>query len=213
MIPKKGQIQIVKCTDAVEEKGGILIPVSAKNLDTDIYEVVSIYAGCEDVKVGNRIIVEHLNLASTVKLSFDGKISMMVNESDVIAVMDDCECQAEKVEIQKADFILDDNHNALGDAIMIFPDKREAAVSVGGIIVPMKDKELQRSHSGVVVSIGEKAAKMTGITTGMVILYDYYGAFGHQGKYDMIRSENAIAIFSVKDYEALKENRKKANEF
>lgn len=221
LFPKKGQLLLKVYKNPIMEVNGIAIPQIAAKLDTPKFQVMNFPFGTSrnenlELHVGSVVALHNLNKVSTVKLSFNGTLYYTVNVEDVMAEFPDLSKIYERT-VPLAEQVNDlpddaDKFKASGDSFIIAPFKKLDFTEVNGIIIPMKDRELQRSHVGVVISVGSKAQEKTGFKAGQVVIYDYYGAFGHEWKYDAVRSENVLAALSTFGYEKMMKHRQAIEE-
>ena len=216
LFPKKGQLLLRVYKTPAAEINGIAVPQIAANRDTPKFRVVNLPFGTGSnenfgLHAGSVVAVQNLDKVSTVKLSFNGVLYYTVNTEDVVAEFPDLsEFYERAVPLAEQINCLPDDANlfkASGDSFVIAPFEKLDFTEINGIIVPMKDRELQRSHVGVVVSIGAKAQEKTNFKACQVVIYDYYGAFGHERKYDVVRSENVLAALSEFGYMKMMEHR------
>lgn len=206
LFPKKNQVLLSLYQERIEMAGGIAVPEIASKPGTPKFRVVNLPFGMKSADAfglhpGSAVAVQNLDKVSTVKLSFNGRLFYAVELSDVVAEFPDLSEFCERIDAPKEKYneLPEDaeKFRASGDSFIIAPYPKLDFASVNGIIVPMGNRELQRSHIGTVISVGAKAAEKTGFKAGQVVLYDYYGAFGHEWKYDAVRSENVLAALSV----------------
>ena len=221
LFPKKGQLLLRVYEAPIKEVNGIAIPQIAARLDTPKFQVMNFPFGTGrsenlGLHVGSVVVLQNLDKISTVKLSFNGILYYTVNVEDVVAEFPDLSEFRERA-VPLAEQVNDlpddaDKFKASGDSFIIAPFKKLDFTEVNGIIIPMKDRELQRSHVGIVISVGAKAQEKTGFKAGQVIIYDYYGAFGHEWKYDAVRSENVLAALSTFGYKKMLKHRQAIEE-
>lgn len=216
LFPKKNQILLSLYQERIKMADGIAIPEIASKPGTPKFIVVNLPFETKPADVfglhpGSVIAVQNLDKVSTVKLSFNGKLFYTVELSDIVAEFSDLSDFCERIDAskEKYDELPEDagKFKASGDSFIIAPYPKLDFTSVNGIIVPMGNRELQRSHIGTVISVGAKAAEKTGFKTGQVVLYDYYGTFGHDWKYNVIRSENVLAALSAFGHKKMMEQR------
>lgn len=209
LFPKKDQILLSLYQEQIEMAGDIAVPEIASKPGTPKFRVINLPFGMKSADVfglhpGSVVAVQNLDKISTVKLSFNGSLFYTVELSDVVAEFPELSEFCERIDDpkEKYDELPEDaeKFRASGDSFIIAPYPKLDFASVNGIIVPMGNREVQRSHIGTVISVGAKAAEKTGFKAGQVVLYDYYGAFGHEWKYDAVRSENVLAALSVFGY-------------
>lgn len=86
---------------------------------------------------------------------------------------------------------------ALGDKVVIFPDKSRDFRKYGDILIPnFKDHETLRSHTGIVAAVTKKTAEISGLKVGMRVYYDYWSPFSHDTDYHITKLENLIGVLN-----------------
>jgi len=211
MIAKNGQYVLARYEVKAEEIGGIAIPEIHKSPNT-FYRVVGFGLDNRNsgyVSLGDVVLCDNVSEVDNVMIGIDTHEFLLRREDRIVAVVGHDENGLFPQDFHKPDIIKETNekfasHRATGDRVLIERDVVRGYRKHGDLLMPYSHREVTRSHTGTIISVGSKAAKEAGLKKGMRVCYDYYAAYGHDQNFDAVDSLNVIAILSKYDQKMMK---------
>lgn len=212
MIAKNGQYVLTRYEIKTEEIDGIAIPEIHKS-SNNFYRVIGFGLDNRNsgyVSLGDIVLCDNVSEIDNVMVGIDIHEFLLRREERIIAVIGHDENGLFPKEFHEPDIVHEIGKkfaascHATCDRILIERDVVRGYRKHGGLLMPYSHREVGRSHTGTVISVGSKAEKSTGIKKGMRICYDYYAAYGHDQDFDIVDSLNVIAVLSKYDQQMMK---------
>jgi len=195
-----------------KKKGAIFLPDDSFKSEQVIARIINkgLLVNDPDLNLGDIIVMERLGATTTLK--HNGQNVTIVPHHQILAMVEGGEYVSEtntdyferKTSAVKYYTIpktrLD---HVTGRKLGIYPDKAHPIDLVNGIYIPkyMEEQQIVRTNRGIVCRINEETEKLTGITIGMKVVYDYYSVYSHDTEFHITNVENILAVMDNRDDE------------
>ena len=196
-----------------KKRGGFFIPEGVSKEDEVIARIINVGLIADDpeLHIGDIVVIERHGSSTTLK--HDGSNVTVVPHYQVLALVEGGDYDSDeyvtkknffKSETSKVKYFDIPEHNlshVTGLKLGLVPEKTNHVDILGGIIVPkyMEEHQIVKTNKAIVAKITKEAEKLTGITVGMKVIYDYYSVFSHDTKCHITNAENILAVIDEND--------------